>query len=283
VYWILSLAVFGAALFLPGAVKAYKFDVGYLAESLALVRVGYMRGNPIIPPAWTLFHEIKFYAFFALLILIRNRHVRRGLLAAVATVTACVVICRAAGVPVGDLVSFYFGEYNLLFAAGVLAAWLIRRRPDVPPFAALAWVAAGMFVFVGAADNLFHWPELPCNLLYGICSAALILAVVGLEQRARTRPEPRPGLKPLLLIGDASYSIYLLHYPLFTALAILLLRTRLSLPLPVTVAGLLLAAVTGGCAMYLVLERPLLRSLKTRSCRERRHRYDPNPQPGQVT
>jgi peptidoglycan/LPS O-acetylase OafA/YrhL len=69
----------------------------------------------------------------------------------------------------------------------------------------------------------------------------------------------------LLLLGDASYSIYLTHY----ALLDLLMRGLLTVnapalmgPLPAILIVLILT-VAGGVLFYLVIESPLLARLRT--------------------
>ena len=67
-------------------------------------------------------------------------------------------------------------------------------------------------------------------------------------------------------VGDASYSIYLLHeHAEHYTLRLLMKLGVAPASAPLTVYLTVLAiTVAGGCAAYLILERPLLRSLRTR-------------------
>lgn len=69
-YWILTTAVLVPALLFPGIVKGYKLSAASIMESYLLIPLTYS-GLPILPPGWSLFHEIKFYLFFALLFLLK--------------------------------------------------------------------------------------------------------------------------------------------------------------------------------------------------------------------
>jgi peptidoglycan/LPS O-acetylase OafA/YrhL len=72
--------------------------------------------------------------------------------------------------------------------------------------------------------------------------------LVGIEARGKLGTSRTLGF-----LGDASYSIYLLHYIPLTLLA--------GLVSPVLAA---LVAVAVGCLAYLGAERPMLRALKSR-------------------
>ncbi len=73
IYWILTSAVLIPALILPGLVQPEKLTVPSITQEYLLLEVGQMVGLPLIPPAWSLFHEIKFYILFLLLILLPRR------------------------------------------------------------------------------------------------------------------------------------------------------------------------------------------------------------------
>jgi exopolysaccharide production protein ExoZ len=68
----------------------------------------------------------------------------------------------------------------------------------------------------------------------------------------------------LIFLGDASYSIYLIHYPVISHLARIGFYIDARLHLPIIVWGfLLMAAGPGaGCLLHYYVERPLLKWLR---------------------
>ena len=70
--------------------------------------------------------------------------------------------------------------------------------------------------------------------------------------------------RPLLLLGDASYALYLTH--LFTLPATLLVLARLSIDLPawLTISVIFLASILVAMIFYSVFEKPSQRFLKAR-------------------
>jgi peptidoglycan/LPS O-acetylase OafA/YrhL len=136
-------------------------------------------------------------------------------------------------------------------------AWLLRSRSIPFPAglaAAGACLFAGAVTWAGAARSL----TISMHFIAGAGAALLMLGMVRLEdQAAFTVPAP------LRFLGDASYSIYLIHYPVFLLCAPLLYRLFHRYPGPIFIPFALLMAigVAAGCLMHIAVELPLLRRL----------------------
>ena len=89
--------------------------------------------------------------------------------------------------------------------------------------------------------------------LVSVSSAALIAGAAALE-RGRIW-----SLGPLTALGDASYTIYLTHVHIQAPLMRLLKPTGIDVD--VLFVGVLGATVLAGYGLYLVIERPILRTL----------------------
>jgi len=93
-------------------------------------------------------------------------------------------------------------------------------------------------------------------LTYGLFAAMGSLGLMLIEKR---RSLNLSGF--LLLLGNASYSIYLVHYAVLSAGVKVLYSVwlRHSVPLALPFLLLVTAATAAGIALHLVIERPLLR------------------------
>jgi peptidoglycan/LPS O-acetylase OafA/YrhL len=92
-------------------------------------------------------------------------------------------------------------------------------------------------------------------VMFGVASTMIVLGLVELERSGRMRV---PGW--LVLLGDASYAIYLVHFLALSLLAKLAWSSGAARLVPAQVAYVVLAvlAVGAGTLCHLVVERPIL-------------------------
>ena len=208
----------------------------------------------VVAVAWTLYHEILFYLVFAAWIIDR----RLGLLVTASWV-ALIAAAQFTGLPLPDYV---VAPVNLLFGFGV-AAWWVSQRGGLPFAVPVAVVAAAAFVLVGMDAVYWHRIAEPVHeQLFGLAAAVGLAATVSIERR-RLVAVPRV----LLLLGAASYSIYLVHFPLLSLFAKLCLRLGITAHVPVEIAfvGVVLVTVAAGVGFHRLVERPLLAAINTRA------------------
>lgn len=204
--------------------------------------------RPPIAVAWTLFHEVAFYAVFAVAIL----NARAGLVIGV----VWTVLCAASlFTPAKDM--YIFSPLNLLFGFGVIARLLINR-----PIPGAIWLAgAGGLLFIGLGMEEVYFAAIPAearHLLYGGASFLLIVGMARAEIGDRL-----VAPKWLTFLGDASFSIYLIHYPALSVFA----KIFTKLPLPPLVSFVCMAAgcMVAGAIFYLMVEKPLVRLLNPKA------------------
>ena len=144
---------------------------------------------------------------------------------------------------------------HILFGMGMVACWLLRRgRIAMPTVVALSRDHA----FLGAALEEDYAGFLSRDLrsiVFGLGSALAMSGLVELERSKRLKV-PRP----LRFLGDASYSIYLVHFTALTLLAKLWLAIvgHNVLPHAITYIVLCMLALGAGITFYCCVERPLL-------------------------
>jgi exopolysaccharide production protein ExoZ len=199
-------------------------------STLTLAPVGPL---PALLPAWTLQHEIVFYALIGALIYLAL--VQFGL----ATWAALLLILW---LPNGPESSSFFASMNLDFVFGVAAAWCVSRDLPSLPFLLAGAAAVGLFFATSAAQT---------PAMFGLGVAFLIVPLVRYELGGRLRVPAA-----LILLGDASYSIYLIHEPLdsIVARAVAIFSNSWALGFALCCG----AGIIAGVVYHLAFERPVL-------------------------
>lgn len=254
VYWV-YLSVF-ILLVSSGLGQAASAPQGWREWLSAYSLLRFTAADPPLYVAWTLFHEMAFYTLFGILLL----HRAWGWAMLGAWALLCLSQFRYPGQALPDAWGTYTSLVNLYFLFGMAAYEAWRRRWTG------GWTLAlglAMFLAPPLADlEQTRWGP----MAMAIGCALVLAAACQLDQRWRLR-WPRS----LLALGDASYSLYLLHLPLSG----LLLKAMLASGLRHRLGGataygltLLLTAVVSWLA-YRSIEVPLLRALRRYGPRRR--------------
>ena len=156
---------------------------------------------PIIFPGWTLNYEALFYVAFGLCLLFLKRNVG---------ITCAILFALLASikvpVPFSDGAIFKT-EICLEFIYGLLLAEWIKTKPQLNHGLGLFCLAAAVVGFFlnqyGAVTRVVGW---------GVPSALLVVGFIQFEDLPKLRS------RLFLLLGDASYPIYLFHIPVMLAL-----------------------------------------------------------------
>ncbi|WP_066665130.1 MULTISPECIES: acyltransferase family protein [unclassified Sphingomonas] len=198
---------------------------------------------------WSLGVEEQFYIAYpllALLVLRRRPRLFAPMLAGAITISLLLSVGLSARQPDASFYLIHTRAWELLL--GALTAWRLPRTPR-PERVARMLALAGLAMIIGAMvliDERAPYPGwralLPC------VGTALILrygTASGLAQRVL-------GWGPLVLIGLASYSIYLWHQPLFAFARAL----SVTPPGAGVMAALTLATLVIGTASWRWIEQP---------------------------
>jgi len=236
-YWIATCVLVIAAPI--GLAPRLAVDFDRIVASFGFIPYGELNARrivlPILPVGWTLNMEMFFYALFTVILFLP-----RYRMLALTVVLCGLVLAGFVLRPVG-LAAGWTHVLMLEFVAGgwLGMAWI---RPD------RRWrIVMGLVVALGL------WLFVPSGR-YGVAATLIVAAVLLLEARGLV-----PTWRPLLLLGDASYSIYL--WQLFPMLLVFRLGERFHVAPGILAAVTILVALAGGIIAYLLLERPLLRLL----------------------
>ena len=187
-----------------GAVEAY------LLKSFLLVPQEHL---PVLSIGWTLIHEIYFYVIFALILFLP----RRFLVHALSFWAVCVGVLFAAGLarPMANSVPSLMGSLlSLEFIGGAVIALLITRGEFrlAKPIALLGGIALilSIFLYDDKSSSMIMWGRVAVFLMPCL---ALVYGLAALEHLGKIKI---PAF--LVSVGDWSYSLYLSHILVLSAL-----------------------------------------------------------------
>ncbi len=254
IYWI-AAAIFIVLSPHHGAYSRADIGFSFLLVPHLVPAAGNM--HPLVGQAWTLQYELLFYLIFTLGLSF-SRRIGQALI--IATIVALVTV-GAWMMPVSDLsepttITLYWTRpILLLFVVGMLFAIAeprIRPRLRIPhPFPLMIGLIASWFLYAWLLAIPPNHQLVPPSLLviWLLCSLCVFVSIFG---------QPRQGLfEPVAeAFGDASYSVYLFHTLVLSAL----LRLKIGAISPTLfVIATLVGANLFGLLLYRMVEKPILR------------------------
>jgi exopolysaccharide production protein ExoZ len=262
-YWLCCCALLGASA--VGFMHSHHWGPGDLLATFLLLPVD----NGLLGVAWTLVYEVYFYLLFAVALCFGSI----ALVTSGVTVAIVAVILAAGAWPGSVIQAFLANPIPLEFCMGLWLAWAFRHRQASGKAwpVALAAGAVGLAALFVAPLLVAHpdtsgLPGLPRMLAWGIPAAVMVAAAL------RIGPPGNRLARFAVLLGDASYALYLTHVFVMLvyakALGVTGLGTvdqRFVVPLVVLIAiGVALAA-------HLLVERPLLSVIRRITGRQPGH------------
>lgn len=260
-YWL----VLGAKLLASSRLN-YQVD-GNATDFLAVIKAflllpqddGFSSGA-FLGVSWTLTFEVFFYCVFALAILFN-----RKLFAGLASIWLSVCLLQFIGII--QLVNnnlyleILLSPLNFEFAFGCLIAYLLIYREILYEKIILA-VGLGLYTLCAIAYSYGLITTGYRAVTFGMCAALIIAGTVAIELR---KSIPIPNV--LLFLGDASYSIYLMHGFFINNLMKLIVKLFPTIGtniIALNLSGLVVVGLTigFGCLMHLWIEKPLLTAFR---------------------
>ncbi len=263
-YWIVTAFILAIVFIAPQAISSGGVSAEFIEGSFLFIPVadpgnGHM--EPLLPQGWTLNLEMAFYVLFAvaLFLPVRSR------LFVVLGVLSGFALLSLEGLDPQSWLGFYANQIVLEFGFGILVGvWWLARRKRVAEggsrqkLLGRIWLAAGIIAF-GVLTVVA--PGLDQAWRAGVPAALVLIGALLLD-----------GVEiPFLrLLGDASYTLYLVHGIILSGLLVCWRVAHLdalpfSLPL-FSVVGVI-ASVIGGIIIYEFVEKPITNWFKARRSR----------------
>ena len=209
---------------------------------------------PIVVVGWTLSFELLFYLLFAAALAVRAKPL--GLLLPVLATLSLVSLLRTPDwPPLSTLASPLLLEFLMGMIVG--EAFLEGRLAGVSTIVGMLLLGAGLtWLAVGPYDDL--WVR---AIGFGLAAMAALAGGLCLERFCQAK-----WTNPAVLLGEASYSLYLVHG--FVLPIVGYIVTKLHLPAPVVGLAIVLggssAAVVAALLSYKFVEQPIISQLNKR-------------------
>jgi exopolysaccharide production protein ExoZ len=258
-YWIMTSLLVFIVIFLPNAIRTAQFTVPHFLLSLAFFPHwepgSSTRIFPIYAIGWTLMYEWYFYISFMLFMSIKKHLLLKFFVFLLTVIVGANLILKFNH----DfaLVTFFSFPIILEFFLGVVIAHLYIEKKvslGLPAQVLLALSAVLLFVFMLGYHKQFG--RVVCA---GIPAAILVFSLVGMDARGKIRE-----VRLFSLVGDASYSLYLIHPFVYGAIRLAYNKKYFeNVPLFIVYFFSLFLVITVAVVFYRFVEVPLCASLKT--------------------
>lgn len=247
-YWIATTVKLMLVLLAPWAVQGSDLSICHVLGSYAFSPELFPAGTPVplLPVGWTLNFEMFFYAMCAIALYLHRRPL--SIVGPTFAILAALGICLN---PTEPMETSYANPLLLEFIVGMFIAKHAGALRQLDWRIAVLALVAGLFgdVMIEADGSTSR------VLLWGGSSAVAVVGAVSLESRVRAHI-----VRPLLLLGDASYALYLVHTFVVPALAVLATRGIMG-PWSLIVLSTL-CSVAASVLVFRYVESPIGRRLK---------------------
>jgi peptidoglycan/LPS O-acetylase OafA/YrhL len=208
-YWLLTTVVVAVMLVAPKLLQTTSFGLTHVLASYAFLpaispATGWV--NPVVNPGWTLNYEMFFYLVFGVALTLQPA----ARFAAVTAVLGGLVCLRLLPLPEHFAIDFYTSGLLLEFIFGMaLARAYLAGRLLPSRLAAWTCLIIGAVVLAAMLPLVPDWPRV---IIFGLPSLAIVTGALSLELHGGVRHHAFTHL-----LGDASYSIYLTHFMVLSA------------------------------------------------------------------
>lgn len=262
-YWIVFLSVYILAVAVPSLRETVPLNLAVMFRSLLLVPQDHGlvggTGAPVIVVAWSLQYEMLFYFIFGLALI--SRWV---FYIFIAIISFNMIIEPLVG-PYSFPRSFFANHLILLFGVGIFASSAIKFNVPSPPARWLVAISVVAIVAIAivATHRRADYQSTMIDFAFGVSSAVLVFGLVKSEKSSSSSVYRRK----LGALGDSSYALYLIHFPLVAILSkiaiIIFPKNELGVFCAFTL--LVLGSVVTALGFHNFIERPMLNKLSSKN------------------
>lgn len=251
VYWLYTTVYIAVMLVVQSPAAGLSRAPSYLAASyffFPMINPGTGALEPVYGLGWTLNYEMYFYVLFALVAWLSQS---RAVLALSLIFAVIAAAGQSAAPPIGPL-WFWSRPIILEFLAGALVAHFLGSDRTFQPGLRVFFATAAIVLWLGAA-----------LLNLSLTSLSLVLVAATLMVVAMTSGPinlSRPIGRIFLLMGDASYSIYLCHMFIVRGASLVTRSVHGTYAHAIAMAAIVLIVTPAvAIASFHLLERPMTR------------------------
>ncbi|MBD9719533.1 acyltransferase [Raoultella sp. RLT01] len=256
-YWLMTLLALMVYVIAPGLVNSSGGQTSIFA-SFTLIPNG---DKYLVQNGWTLSYEFLFYFIFGFSLIFKNKKLIVCSLLIVILVTIGLFL-RKESVELTPLFDFFTDSILLEFIFGIIC-FCIYTKISISYVKSLTLVSIGSLLMFYQNQYGFINTGIGRTLHSGLPMLLVFLGAIGLEPLLRINKNNLIS-KIGVLLGDASYSIYLTHPFVLSPVAIIGKHFGLLTSPLIFSAVLLFSSCLVGVFVYLYIEKPLHNYIKTR-------------------
>lgn len=266
-YWSASLFIFGIALVFPQLLRQTQADVPHLLYSLFFIphETAYSGMFPTLILGWTLNYEMYFYGLFAVTLVLSRRLAPVICSALIALVVLAIDLTGTQN----ESLRFYARPIVFEFVFGIFAYYVVTfidgRADD---FRGARWVRWFLYASTLAASVFIVGQEinggfgLPRVIASGLPALIIVLGAILFEKLYNLQAKN----KLVVLLGEASYILYLIHpYVIYGALRLIVGPTSGLGPMAIglLVLALLILPSAAAVLIHFWFEKPIMSYLRS--------------------
>ncbi|MCK9508645.1 MAG: acyltransferase [Pigmentiphaga sp.] len=264
-YWILTSFIVVVMLVKPTLLQSTRYDFWHIISSYffipSLAPGSEEQIHPVLHPGWTLNYEMFFYLLFGLLLYLPERFRIVGMTIIMSVLVAYGSLASTLSISKNPIIVFYTHNIMIEFMIGMLVGHFYLKN-NILSSAKWGWslLIAGFFLLGLLPEAL---PTLPRVVILGLPATLIVIGALKLEATPQL-----PKWPWLLLLGNASYSIYLSHTMTLSAIGQI---WRRAIEQPSFFSYMLFgivgisASIMIGVFTYYIIERPVTQRLHSRT------------------
>jgi hypothetical protein len=213
IYWIITTTLFFSSWLLVIILHKNIFSIGYPDTMLAYLKTYtlFPLHFAINPVTWTLSYELFFYVCFAILIISKRLWIILALIMVVSFYNIFLDVSEVADIDL-NYYNFVFSGYNFEFLFGFLI-YQFYEKINLSNLISVLLLIISLFIIVFFGYSVGDYDSYRRVLTFGFPSGLILIALLNLEKnKAISFP------RFTILLGDASYALYLIHFPMMLLL-----------------------------------------------------------------
>jgi exopolysaccharide production protein ExoZ len=250
-YWIITI---GVLLIYSIMNFEREFNAMQIIKSLLLFP---QTEVPVVSVSWSLVYELFFYIMFGLTIYFGKYFAR--VILSIWILGIVLNSFKVINITKYFFLDFIFSNNNLEFLIGCIVAYfIINFRVKYNRGLLLIGILMVIFSWMKVIEGEIIRYSTESMLIFGFSSGLIVLSAVSIDLK-KSPKYPRF----LIILGDASYSIYLTHVFIFGFLNQIYIKLGFFDPLLAFILMIIITIILGGVC-YFLLEKPLLFYLKAK-------------------
>lgn len=209
IYWIITTILFVSSWLIVELLRQNIFSIGYPKTIIAYLQTYtlFPLHFAINPVTWTLSYEIFFYLCFGFLIISKRLWVIPAIILAVSFYNIFLDIPEIVEVKL-NYFNFIFSGYNFEFMLGFLIFYFYEKI-KLSNLISVFLLLFSFFIIVFFGYEIGDYDSYQRVITFGFPSGLILLSLLNLEKNnAISFP------KFTLTLGDSSYALYLMHFPM---------------------------------------------------------------------